>query len=129
MINQIHVGVRALDLAKSTEFYKAIGFELNTNFSGPEMSQFKITHEIQMSLFSQTSFMANVPVNNLASDQFGLVSCAITLESHQSVDDLVELAVKAGGSAFKMKNDNSFMYMNGFADLDGNIWTVFYMKM
>ena len=129
MVNQIHVGMRALDLAKSTAFYKAIGFELNTNFSGPEMSQFKICNEIQLSLFDQKSFMTTVPVNNVDPSQFGLVSCALTLETHQDVEDLVELAVKAGGSAFTMKQDNSFMYMNGFVDIDGSIWTVFYMKM
>lgn len=129
MINQIHVGVKAADLAKATEFYSAIGFELNKNFSGPEMSQFKINKEIHMSLFAESSFMKNVPVGGIDANQFGLVSCALTLESQQAVDDLVESAVKAGGAAFETKNDNGFMYMNGFTDIDGNIWTVFYMKM
>jgi predicted lactoylglutathione lyase len=45
------------------------------------------------------------------------------------VDDLVGKAVSAGANALGDAQDDGFMYMRGFLDLDGHQWSFIYMDM
>jgi predicted lactoylglutathione lyase len=44
------------------------------------------------------------------------------------VDDLVDKAVAAGSQPLGAQDDG-FMYMRGFLDLDGHQWSFIYMDM
>jgi len=129
MINQIHVGLPVSDLTKSTEFYSNLGFHQNMNFSGKEMSQFHVTECIHLSLFAQNGFLKHISNPNVDKSKFSLVSSALSMSSKEAVDDIVKLALDSGASLFTEPNDNDFMYMNGFTDPDGHMWTVYFMKM
>lgn len=129
MINQIHVGLPVSDLSKSTEFYNNMGFEQDMRFSGKEMSQFKVTGTIYLSLFQQENFLQQVSNPNVDVSKFSLVSSALSMSSKEAVDEFIQLALNAGASLFTEPNDSEFMYMNGFTDPDGHMWSVFFMKM
>ena len=129
MINKIYVGLPTSDLDKLTEFYKAIGFEFDEKFSRPNFSQFKVSESIYLSIFPKDEYMKQMPNPNVNPENFGLVSTAVALESKEKVDELVRGAIDAGGKKFMDPNDSDFMYMNGFIDPAGHVWTVFNMKM
>ena len=52
---------------------------------------------------------------------------ALSLESRQSVDRIVEKALAAGARRHKEPKDHGFMYEWGFEDLDGHLWEYFWM--
>jgi predicted lactoylglutathione lyase len=52
---------------------------------------------------------------------------AISVDSRDEVDTLVNKAVAAGGSHAADPQDHGFMYMSSFYDLDGHHWEVFWM--
>jgi uncharacterized protein len=53
----------------------------------------------------------------------------VSAESREEVDDLVGMAVSAGAQALGDAQDDGFMYMRGFLDLDGHQWSFIYMDM
>lgn len=55
------------------------------------------------------------------------VILALSAESREKVDEMVQLATDAGGTTPNHKQDLGFMYGWGFEDLDGHLWEVIYM--
>ena len=52
---------------------------------------------------------------------------ALSCESKAKVDELVQTALKAGGTESRDLMDYGFMYGRSFDDLDGHIWEIFWM--
>ncbi len=55
------------------------------------------------------------------------VLIALSAESREKVDELVEKAVAAGGSVSGETQDHGFMYGRAFDDLDGHTFEVAWM--
>jgi predicted lactoylglutathione lyase len=55
------------------------------------------------------------------------VLIALSAESREKVDELVDRAVAAGGSISGETQDHGFMYGRAFDDLDGHTWEVAWM--
>ncbi|CAM5743856.1 VOC family protein [Streptomyces hirsutus] len=55
------------------------------------------------------------------------VLLALSSESREKVDELVEKALAAGGSVSGETQDQGFMYGRAFDDLDGHTWEVVWM--
>jgi predicted lactoylglutathione lyase len=55
------------------------------------------------------------------------VLLCLSAESREKVDELVEKAVAAGGTASDQVQDQGFMYGRAFDDLDGHTWEVVWM--
>jgi predicted lactoylglutathione lyase len=55
------------------------------------------------------------------------VLLALSAESREKVDELVEKALAAGGSVAGDTQDLGFMYGRSFDDLDGHTWEVVWM--
>ena len=57
------------------------------------------------------------------------VIVGLSAESREQVDELADKALAAGGQALGEPQDDGFMYMRGFRDLDGHQWSFIYMDM
>lgn len=57
------------------------------------------------------------------------VVIGLSAVSRDQVDDLAEKAFAAGAEALGNADDQGFMYMRGFRDLDGHQWSFIYMDM
>jgi predicted lactoylglutathione lyase len=57
------------------------------------------------------------------------VIVGLSAESREQVDDLVDKAIAGGGEALGEPEDQGFMYMRAFRDLDGHQWSFIYMDM
>jgi hypothetical protein len=55
------------------------------------------------------------------------VLICLSADSREKVDELVGLALEAGGAAPMAKQDHGWMYSHGFEDLDGHLWEVAFM--
>jgi predicted lactoylglutathione lyase len=53
-----------------------------------------------------------------------LRSCA----SREAVDEMIDKAIAAGGTAYKDPQDHGFMYEHGFQDLEGHLWEIIFMQ-
>jgi predicted lactoylglutathione lyase len=52
---------------------------------------------------------------------------ALSAESKEAVDDIVNKAIAAGGVIPKPQQDYGWMYQYSFEDLDGHLWEYFWM--
>ncbi len=52
---------------------------------------------------------------------------AVSAESREEVDTLVDQALASGGSPTKEPQDEGYMYGRSFYDLDGHAWEVMWM--
>ena len=55
------------------------------------------------------------------------VLMALSVESKDVVDQMVQKAIDAGGKEPREPQDDGWMYGRGFEDLDGHLWEIFYM--
>lgn len=53
---------------------------------------------------------------------------ALSVESREKVDQMIEKAKEAGGSEPGEKQDHGWMYGRSFEDIDGHLWEVFFME-
>ena len=52
---------------------------------------------------------------------------AISVESREEVDEMINNVIKAGGIEPRESQDHGWMYGRSFQDIDGHLWEVFFM--
>ena len=129
MPRTIFVNLPVRDLAKATEFYVALGFTLNPQFSGNGSSCIVISDTIYLMLLSHETFSQFSPKPICDTSQSLEVLNTLNCESREEVDEFVCRARAAGGTSSPEAEDSGFMYQHDFLDLDGHGWGLFYMDM
>lgn len=129
MNKQIFVNLPVKDLPASMEFFKALGFSFNLQFTNAESTCMVISDTIFAMLLVEGKFASFAPHPICDAKKNTEVLLALSCENRAEVDELVKKAVAAGGTTYKEPQDHGFMYGHGFQDLDGHVWEVFYMDM
>lgn len=109
------------DVARSAEFYSALGWQRSTA-SSPEIVWFRTADSV-LGLFGVDDLAADAGIPPTGEPSFRGVTLAINLESRALVDAALDTAVKAGASVVKPPSETSWGGYSGyFEDLDGHLW-------
>ncbi|GAA1216724.1 VOC family protein [Kitasatospora nipponensis] len=109
------------DLARSSEFYAALGWERSAA-SSPEIVWFR-TADSALGLFPTAALAADAGIPEGGEPAFRGVTLAINLESAQAVDEALAVAVEAGASVVKPPATAHWGGYSGyFEDPDGHLW-------
>jgi uncharacterized protein len=129
MNRMIFVNLPVSDLDTSKAFYTGLGFKVNEQFSDESAACIVVSEEIFVMLLRKERF-ADFVVGEIADARAvtEVINC-LSCETRDEVDDLVSLAIAAGGKPWKEKMDQGPMYGHSFADPDGHVWEVLYMDM
>lgn len=129
MPKQIFINLAVTDLQKSMDFYTALGFTNNPQFSDDKGKCMVWSDHIYLMILTHEKFLSftNKPIADTKSAVAGLFSLAI--ESAAEVDTIVENGLKAGGIEPNEKRDYGFMQQRTIEDFDGHTWEIFYMDM
>jgi len=127
MNTKIYVNLPVKNLKRSQEFFAALGFTFNPQFSDERAACMVISDDIYAMLLLEDYFQTftNKPIAD-ATEVTEVLLC-LSCESRAKVDELVAKAIAGGGSAPNPKQDLGFMYGHGFEDLDGHVWELVYM--
>ena len=127
MIRQIFVNLPVRDLPRSMAFFKALGLSFNMRFTNEQGACLEIAENIYAMLLVEPFFQGftKLPVADARKSTEVLI--ALSCDSRAEVDALVAKAVAAGGTTPNPPVDHGFMFQDGFADLDGHQWEVFWM--
>lgn len=121
---QIYVNLPVSDLPKSRDFFSAIGFNFNEEYSDETAACVVIAEDIYVMLLTHPKFLefSPNPVSDARTSTEVLVSLGV--ESKEEVDAMVAKAVAAGGSTYSEAqwHGGDFMYTHAFQDLDGHVW-------
>lgn len=127
MPSKIFVNLPVKDLNKSKEFYTALGFSINPQFTDEKAACIVISESIYAMLLTEPFFKTFTPKQIADAQQTTEVLLALDAESREKVDEMVRKAVAAGGSIYRDSEDHGWMYGHSFADPDGHQWEVLYM--
>lgn len=127
MKRKIFVNLPVRNLIQSMEFFMALGFSFNPQFTDDTAACMVISEEIYSMLLTHEKFKSFTPKEICDATKNSEVLIALSCENREEVDALVAKAVHAGGSTYKDPTDHGFMYEYGFQDLDGHIWELFWM--
>jgi len=125
--SMIFVNLPVTDLAASRAFWTSLGYPINETFSDENALSVVLGDAIAVMLLKTEYFQTftSLPVGDAKTSTQALL--ALSSESREAVDSLVEAAVAAGGTEPRGPQDLGFMFQRTFSDLDGHIWEITWM--
>lgn len=125
--DKIFVNLPVKDLDKSIAFFSAIGFDFNPQFTNENATCMIISEHIFAMLLVENFFQTFTKKEIADATKTTEVVVALSFDSREEVDVLVDKALAAGGTAYNEPMDHGFMYQRAFQDLDGHQWELFWM--
>jgi predicted lactoylglutathione lyase len=127
MPKNIFVNLPVKDLQKSINFFTALGYTFNPQFTDATATCMIISDNIFAMLLIHEKFKFFSTNEICDTSKATEVLTCLSMESREEVIDIVKKAVAAGGSTYKEPMEMGFMYGHGFKDLDGHIWEHMWM--
>ena len=124
---KLFVNIPVRDLQRSIEFFEALGFAFNRQFTDATATCMLVGEDAYFMLLDRERFtgFSKRPLGDPRRETSALF--ALSVDSREAVDAMVRTAVAAGGAHAVEPQDHGFMYAWSFYDLDGHHWEVFWM--
>jgi uncharacterized protein len=130
MSRMTFVNLPVKDLVKSTEFFTKLGFSFDPMFTDENATRMVISDDASVMLVTEPFFKGFIEPQEIAeTSKSREVLVGLSADSREEVDDLADKALAAGAEGLGEPEDDGFMYMRGFRDLDGHQWSFVYMDM
>ena len=129
MVKQIFINLAVTNLQKSMDFYTALGFTNNPQFSDDAGKCMVWSENIYVMLLTHEKFatFATKPIADTKSNVAALLS--LSVDSVDEVNSIVSKGLHAGGIEPNEMRDYGFMQQRTIEDFDGHTWEVFYMDI
>jgi len=129
MAKQIFINIVVSDLQRSIDFYTALGFINNPQFSDDAGKCMVWSDAIFVMLLTADKFaqFATKPIADTKSALAALFS--LSTDNLDEVNAMVERGLKAGGTEPSEMKDYGFMQQRTIEDFDGHTWEIFCMDM
>ncbi len=131
MSKKIFVNLPVTDLSKSTQFYTALGFSKNADFSDDKACAMMWSDEIVVMLLKH-EFYKKFIRDKVISDatKTNTVLLALTLDSKEEVQKFADIAKQNGGDHYKVEYGAPEDMMFGYevVDPDGHQWEPVWMN-
>ncbi len=127
MPSKIFVHLPVNDLDKSKTFFGKLGYTFNAQFTDETAACMVISDDIYAMLLTHAKFkdFTRKPIADAHKTTEVLI--ALSVDSKDAVNKLVDAAVKEGGSENRDPQDYGFMFLRSFNDLDGHNWEIIWM--
>ena len=127
--NQIFINLAVNDLQKSMDFYSALGFKNNPQFSDNSAKCMVWGENIFVMIMTKERFatFATKPIADTKSNVAALFS--LSVESLDVVNSIMSNGLAAGGTEVNELKDYGFMQQRTIEDFDGHTWEIFYMDI
>ena len=129
MAKQIFINLAVKDLQKSMDFYTALGFTNNQQFSDDTGKCMVWSENIFVMILTHEKFIGftTKPIADTKTNIAGLFS--LSVESVDEVNNIMTNGLKAGGIEPSEMKDYGFMQQRTIEDFDGHSWEIFYMDI
>jgi predicted lactoylglutathione lyase len=129
MAKQVFINLAVKDLQKSMDFYTALGFSNNPQFSDDTAKCMVWSESIFVMIMTHEKFatFATKPIADTKSNLAGIFS--LSVGSLDEVNSIVTSGLKAGGTEPTEMKDYGFMQLRTLEDFDGHTWEVFFMDV
>ncbi len=129
MTKQIFINLAVKDVQKSMDFYTALGFSNNPQFSDDTGKCMVWCENIFVMILSHEKFatFTTKPIADTKTTIAGLYS--LSLDSVEEVHTMMKNGLRAGGLEPNEMRDYGFMQQRTIEDFDGHTWEIFYMDV
>jgi predicted lactoylglutathione lyase len=129
MAKQIFINLAVNDPQKSMDFYTALGFTNNPQFSDDSGKCMVWSENIFVMLLSHEKFssFATKPLADTKTKLAGLFS--LSMDGIDEMNNIMNKGLKAGGKEPNEMRDYGFMQQRTIEDFDGHTWEIFYMDI
>jgi len=129
MNKQVIFNLPVKDLGRSKDFFAALGFGFNPQFSNESAAFMIIVEDSILAMLMTEDFFTSLTNKPVAQSLEGneVIIC-LSCESREEVDSLIAKATAAGARIPHPPEDHGFMYDQGFEDLDGHLWNLVWMS-
>ncbi len=128
MAKMILINLPVKDIQRSIDFYKALGFTHNVEFSNEFGAAMLWDENIWVWLLTHDNFKMFVGGREISDSQVEVLN-ALTFDSKAAVDKFVAAAVENGGTLLPLVVISKGMYNREIADPDGHLWEAGYMEL
>jgi uncharacterized protein len=125
---KIFVNLPVKDLGKTVNFFIKLGFKFNPKFTDENATCMIVTEDILVMLLVEKFFKIFTKKEICNTARNTEVIIALSAESKEKVDEMINKAVEAGGKESREVQDEGWMYGRGFEDIDGHLWEVVFMN-
>src|SRR5574343_112713 len=128
-MKQIFINLPVSDVQRSMDFYTALGFTNNPQFSDEQGKCMVWSDTIFLMILSHEKFASftNKPIADTKTNIAALLS--LSLESTDAMNAMMEKGLAAGGTEPTELRDYGFMQQRTIEDFDGYTWELFYMDV
>lgn len=127
MVNKIFVNLPVDNVSATMDFFSKLGFSFNEKFTDEKGACMMVGENIFVMFLTNDFFQTFTKKERTDTTKAIEVITALSLESKEEVDELLERALAVGAEEVNEAQDHDFMYSRSFEDLDGHIWEVFFM--
>jgi uncharacterized protein len=128
MKTQIYVNLPVKDLQKSMQFFHALGFSFNMQYTNEEAACMIINEDAYVMLLTAPFFKTFIETEIADAQKVTEVINALSAASKENVNEMVDKALSLGTREARSSMINDFMYSRSFYDLDGHIWEIVWMN-
>lgn len=129
MAKQIFINLAVKDLQKSMDFYTALGFTNNPQFSDDTAKCMVWSEHIYLMIMTHSKFESFTakPIADTKTNVAGLFS--LSVDSVDEVNKIMTKGLNAGGIEPNEMRDYGFMVQRTIEDFDGHTWEIFFMDV
>lgn len=127
MITSAYLNMPVSDVVRSKEFFLALGFTVNAQFSGPDNVCMVINPSTSLMLMNHLKFSSFID-KEVASKNTSEIILSFACGSEGEVRTTTEKALSMGARKINEPEDSDFMFSWAFEDLDGHLWDLFWIK-
>ena len=124
---KIFVNLAVKDLGRAVDFFTQLGFSFDPRFTDEQATCMIVSDEAFVMLLVEDRFKDFTKKEIADSTKQTEAILALSAESREQVDELVQKALAAGGQPANDPMDPGFMYAWSFQDPDGHLWEVVWM--
>ena len=127
MISSIFLNMPITNLARSVDFFTALGFTFDAQFTDETSTCMIIGPNMHAMLCEQEKFKGFIdkPMADRATSE---VIFSLSCDSSGDVNRIALAAFEQGARKINEPEDRGFMYSWAFEDLDGHLWDLFWMN-
>jgi predicted lactoylglutathione lyase len=127
VFKSIFINLPIEDLKKSVDFFSALGFTFNAQFTDEQGTCMIISDSIYVMLLEKAKFQSFTP-KQIADKNTVEVLLSFSCESKEEVIRIAEKAFELGAKRVNDPEDHGFMFSWAFEDIDGHAWDLFWMN-
>ncbi|MFE4542534.1 VOC family protein [Arthrobacter sp. NPDC056727] len=127
MATQIFMNLPVRDLDRSVQFFTALGFTFNQDYTDENATCMVVNDDAYVMLLVEKFFKTFTSKEVVDATSATEAIMAFSVDSRDAVDQMVGKALDAGGTESQPVQDYGFMYSHSFQDPDGHLWEVMWM--